>query len=102
MKSFLSDALENLKISIAGTLSVGRGGDVLTEIIEAGEHARFVASAGRGDGFIQGFARDEAARHAARGAIGSDPIGEAFAFGNLEKRGPKHARFIMAAWNLST
>jgi len=51
-----------------------------------------------GDGFIQRLTGNESARHAARRAVGSDPIGETFAFGKLEERRPEHAGLIMAAW----
>jgi len=37
-------------------------------------HSGVIALASGGDGFVQRFAGDESARHAARGAIGSDPM----------------------------
>ena len=79
-------------------LRIRCGGNILAEVIEAGEHARVIALAGSGNGFVQRFAGDEAPGHAARGAIGSDPIGEALVFSKLEQRRPEHARIIMAAW----
>src|SRR5260370_1211286 len=98
VQSFLSDAFKNLDIGIAGMLRIRNGGNIFAEIIEAGEHARIIAFARGGDGFIQSLTGDEPARHAPRSAIGSDPIGEAFVFGKLEQRRPEHARLIMAAW----
>jgi len=65
-------------------------------------HSGVIALASGGDGFVQRFAGDESARHAARGAIGSDPIGKTFAFGKLEQRRPEHVGVIMAAWNAET
>src|SRR5260370_28820077 len=98
VQSFLSDAFEDLEISIARMLRIRNGGNIFAEIIEAGEHARVIALARGTDGFLQRLTGDEPARHAARGAIGSDPIGEAFVFGKLEQRRPEHAGLLMAAW----
>jgi len=58
---------------------------------------RVIALAGGGDGLVERLTGDESARHAARGAIGSNPIGETFAFGKLEQGRPEHAGTIMAA-----
>src|SRR5260370_41478425 len=98
VQSFLSDAFKNLEIGIAGMLRIRNGGNIFAEIIDAGEHARIIALARGSDGFIQRLTRAEPPTHAARGAIGSDPIGEAFVFGKLEQRRPEHARLIMAVW----
>src|SRR5260370_23387 len=98
VQPFLSNTFKNLEIGIAGMLRIRNGGNIFAEVIEAGEHARVVALAGGGDGFVQRLTGDESARHAAGGAIGSDPIGEAFAFGKPEQGRPEHAGPIMAAW----
>ena len=98
VQPFLGDAFKNLEISIAGVLCIGNRGNIFAEVIEAGVHSRVIALAGGGNGFIQRLAGDESACHLARGAIGSDPIGEAFAFGKLEQGRPEHAGTIMAAW----
>ena len=68
-------------------------------IVETCGHTGVVTGAGGGDGFIKRLARDEAARHAARGAIGSNPVGESLAFRELEECRTEHAEAIMAAWN---
>ncbi len=78
-------------------LRIGNSGNIFAKVIEAGEHARVIAFAGGGDGFIQCLAGDKSARHASGGAIGSNPIGETFAFGKLEQGRPEHAGTIMAA-----
>jgi len=93
----LSDTFKNLKISVAGMLGVRGGGNIFAEIIQANEHACVITLPGGGDGFIECFAGDEAAHHAPGGAIGSDPIGETFAFGKFEERRTEHAGIIMAA-----
>ncbi len=97
VQPILSDAFKNLEIGIAGMLRIGNGGNVFAEVIEAGVHARVIALTGGSDGFVKRFAGDEPASHAASGAIGSDPIGEAFAIGKFEQRRPEHAGIIMAA-----
>src|SRR5260370_24120472 len=85
VQPFFSDAFKNLEIGIAGVLCIRGGSNIFAQVIEAGVHAGVIALAGGGNGFIQRFAGDESTRHAPRGAIGSDPIGEAFAFGKLEQ-----------------
>src|SRR5437879_12015421 len=78
-------------------LRVRSYGTIFSQMIEAGHHARITALAGSGNCLLQRFAGDKAACHAARRAIGSDPIGEFFAFGELQKCRPEHAASIMAA-----
>jgi hypothetical protein len=78
-------------------LRIRGGGNIFAEVIETGVHAGVIALASSRNGFIERFASDESARHAARGAIGSDPIGKTFAFGKLEQGRPEHAGIIMAA-----
>src|SRR5260370_38831632 len=75
-------------------LRIGNSGNIFAKVIEAGEHARVIAFAGGGDGFIQCLAGDKAARHASGGPIGSNPIGETFAFGKREQVRPEHAETI--------
>ena len=98
MQTLLGDALKNLQIGIAGVLRVRDGGDIFAQVIEAGVHPYVIALAGSGNGLVQRLAGYESARHAARHAIGSDPIGEGFAFGKLEQGRPEHLGTIMAAW----
>jgi len=96
VEPFPSDAFKNFEIGVAGVLRIRGGGNIFAEVIEAGKHARVITLAGGGDGFIQRLAGDEPARHTARGAIGSDPLGESFVFGKLEESRPEHAGIIMA------
>ena len=56
MQFFCGDALENLQVGISGAVGVGGGGNILAQVIEAGEHAAIVAIASGGDGFVERFA----------------------------------------------
>src|SRR5260370_32260245 len=97
VQPFFSDAFKNLEIGIAGMLRIRGGSDIFAEVIETGVHAGVIALASSRNGFIQRFAGDESARHAVRRAIGSDPIGETFAFGKLEQGRPDNAVTVIAA-----
>ena len=83
----VSDRLEDLKILVAGALRIRGVGDVFAQIIETRGHARIVATACGGDGFLEGFAGHKAPGHAAGSAVGSEPGAEIPVFGKLEKRG---------------
>ena len=90
MEVFLVDALKNSQVGVASALRIRRRCAILAKIIETDHHARVIARAGGFDGFIKGFAGDEAACHPASGAVGGDPFGEAGTLGELEKRRTEH------------
>ena len=80
------DPVERFRVGGARAFRILARDHVFAEVIQAHRHSRFVAGARRFDGGRQFLAGNKPARHAARGAMGSNPAAKPGAFGQFEQQ----------------
>ena len=80
------DLVQRFRVGGARAFRVLARDHVFAEVIQAYRHSRFVAGARRFDGRGQFLAGDKPARHASRGAMGSNPAAKPGAFGQCEQQ----------------
>ena len=80
------DLLQRFRVGRARAFRILARDHVFAEVIQAHRHSGFVAGSRRFDGGGEFLAGDEPARHAARGAMGSNPAAKPGAFCQFEQQ----------------